>query len=108
MRERIQGSISVALGAMLMSTRAGYKFDLPLKVKVYTKGMETVQFIVSGMHCQSCSKALSSALRVLPGVYSVDANHDTGETRLAYDPAKVQLSSIRQQIEHAGFDVVGE
>ena len=64
--------------------------------------------MVSGMHCESCSNALASAIRVLPGIFSVEAHHDTGKTCFTYDPAKVEFVAIRQQIELAGFEVVGD
>jgi copper chaperone CopZ len=60
------------------------------------------------MHCESCSTALASAIRVLPGVSSATADHRNGETRVAYDSAKVQLETIERQIEYAGFDVVSK
>lgn len=69
--------------------------------------METMDLKVQGMRCESCANALASSLRVLPGVHRVDPSPETGDTRVIYDPRKVQPDAIRRQIEAAGFDVVG-
>lgn len=68
--------------------------------------MEAVEFTVQGMHCESCARALSSALGTLPGVLSVCANAQTGCTSVSYDPERVDGNAILRQIEDAGFDVI--
>lgn len=70
--------------------------------------MEVLNLTVTGMHCESCARALSSSLRVLPGVYDVDAHPQSGRTVVTYDPHRSQAAAIRRQIETAGFEIVGE
>lgn len=70
--------------------------------------MELLRMKVGGMHCESCAQALSASLRVLPGVQRVEAHADTGKTTVTYDPQKAEPAAIRQQIEAAGFDIVGD
>lgn len=79
--------------------------DLDLRGRVYTDGMDTLRLRVDGMHCGGCAKTLASAVRVLPGVLSVEAEAASGDTTVVYDPERVGAEQIEGQIRAAGFEV---
>jgi copper chaperone len=66
--------------------------------------MEQIVIGVGGMSCQGCVKNVTSVLRALPGVDSVEVSLEAGHASITYDPAKADAAKFREAIEAAGFD----
>jgi len=66
--------------------------------------METADIRVDGMSCGGCEERLSAALARVAGVGTVAADHERGNVRVLFDPAKVELEKLREYIAACGFD----
>jgi len=64
----------------------------------------TRQFAVTGMNCQGCVRSVTGALRVVPGVESVDVSLERATATVAYDDTAVEATAIVAAIEAAGFE----
>ena len=59
---------------------------------------------IGGMHCEHCGKAVSDALKALPGITSVTVSlEDNVATVSGPDPDD---AAIKAAIEDTGFDVI--
>jgi len=58
------------------------------------------------MHCASCVSRVEKALRSLEGVQDARVNLPLEEATVVYIPGLVQLSSLKQAIEAAGYELV--
>ena len=68
--------------------------------------MEKTVLTVDGMSCEHCVKAITNAVRSLPGVASVAVDLKKKSVTLEYDPAKSSLDQIKAEIEDQGYDIV--
>lgn len=68
--------------------------------------MNTITLKLSGLHCVSCSLNIDGALEDTPGVLSASTSYAKQETKINYDPAKVDLSALRTTIENLGYQVL--
>lgn len=78
---------------------------------VEEKKAKTVELLIEGMSCASCSTAVERATRKLDGVSSAQVNLTTNRGSFEYDPSKVKLSEIKAAIEKAGYtprDIEGQ
>lgn len=66
-------------------------------------GLKTSRFTVEGMHCRSCSALVQMEVGELPGVASVQADHQSGIADVIYDDEVVAVDRIVQAIERAGY-----
>ena len=62
------------------------------------------EFIVSGMHCQSCVALITEDVGDVPGVESVEVDLAGGRARVRYDPGRVTDEMIIEAIRRAGYD----
>ena len=53
----------------------------------------------------SCEQRIQRALAQVDGVMKSTANHQAGQVRVAFDPARTSLAAVRARIEQAGFKV---
>ncbi len=67
--------------------------------------MEKTVLKVSGMSCEHCVKAVKGAVGALGGVESVAVDLKAGTVTVEYDPTKVTLGDVKQEIEDQGYDV---
>ncbi|OCA89210.1 MULTISPECIES: copper chaperone CopZ [unclassified Bacillus (in: firmicutes)] len=67
--------------------------------------METTILNVKGMSCEHCVKAVEGSVSELNGVSSVKVTLDTGKVEVQYDPAMVNLETIKESIDEQGYDV---
>lgn len=70
--------------------------------------MQTATFQVVGrntMHCAGCESSVKFALKMTPGVQSVDADYKTQRIRLEYDPAAVSTNKVVQALDGIGYEV---
>ncbi|MBK5211773.1 MAG: heavy-metal-associated domain-containing protein [Coriobacteriia bacterium] len=65
--------------------------------------MNNVTLNVGGMHCSSCSMLVTMNLEDLDGVQSVDCNHATGVTQVAFDNDKTNVDAIIKTITESGY-----
>jgi Cu+-exporting ATPase len=68
------------------------------------KGAEVI-FKISGMHCPSCGMNIDSALEELDGVLSSSTNYAKQITKVEYEPEKVTLDKMSEEIKKAGYTV---
>jgi len=64
-------------------------------------------FTVEGMHCESCSSAITTSLEKTDGVIEASADHEEGTAEVVYDPRKVEVETLETEIEALGYTVVG-
>lgn len=62
---------------------------------------------VEGMHCDSCSAAITAELQGLDGVSSASADWHAGRAEVTYDPSKLEEAELRQTVEGLGYKVTG-
>jgi copper chaperone len=67
--------------------------------------MQTISLNVSGMTCGGCEERIARALRRIPGISAIEADHRSGAVRVIFDPARVSDDAIRAAIERAGYEV---
>lgn len=70
--------------------------------------MQTATFQVVGrntMHCAGCESSVKFALKMTPGVQSVDADYRTQRIQLAYDPAALSVDKVVQALDWIGYEV---
>ncbi len=58
---------------------------------------------VSGMHCAACAARIEKTVSAMPGVTEVSVNLADESMRLAFDPAKVNLSAVVGRVADLGF-----
>lgn len=64
--------------------------------------METVVYMVPGMHCGHCEAAVKEEVSMLPGVESVVVDLDTKRVEVA--GTALDDAAIRAAIEEAGYE----
>lgn len=60
---------------------------------------------VGGMTCTGCEARVGKVLRRLDGVRSATADHQAGQVRVLFDPARAFAETIGDAITGAGFEV---
>ena len=58
---------------------------------------------ITGMHCASCASIITKKVSRLEGVKSVDVNAATENARIDFDPEKVSLDTMNQEIGKLGY-----
>ncbi|MBB4518336.1 MAG: heavy-metal-associated domain-containing protein [Paraburkholderia sp.] len=69
---------------------------------------DRIDFTVTGdekIHCSGCESRIHFALQRLPGVQHVAADAATQCVAVAFDPARLIPSQIRERLQEMGFDV---
>jgi Cu2+-exporting ATPase/Cu+-exporting ATPase len=64
---------------------------------------EKKTFVVSGMHCASCSAVITKRLKKLPGVQECEVNYATEKAVITLDNAKSSLSEMNKEVEKLGY-----
>jgi len=62
-------------------------------------------FTVEGMHCESCSSAITEALEKLDGVESASADHAAGSAEASFRSPGVSPEQLAAEIEGLGYTV---
>lgn len=65
--------------------------------------MDEYTLEVPDMTCEGCEIVITSAVTVIPGVGTVDADAATGRVTIHGDPSA--KGRVRAEIERAGYDV---
>ena len=64
-------------------------------------------FTVEGMHCESCSSAITTALEKSDGVIEASADYEKGKAEAVYHARKVAVETLKAEIEDLGYTVTG-
>lgn len=62
-------------------------------------------FTVEGMHCESCSSAITEALEKVEGVESASADHVAGTAEASFRSPAVSPEQLTVEIEGLGYKV---
>ena len=66
--------------------------------------MSEVTIRVEGMSCAGCGRNVAGVLMATSGVQDARVSLEEGQAVVAYDPAEVSVTQLRQAIVDAGFD----
>ena len=66
--------------------------------------METVNWNISGMHCDGCANRLQKVLSGKEGVQSAKASFAEKQASLEYDSVIISQEQLQDTIEKAGFE----
>ena len=65
--------------------------------------MKSIIFNIKGMSCVVCSASCQRALLKLDGVSRADVNFASGKAVVEYDESKVDVASLAQAVQKAGY-----
>jgi len=65
----------------------------------------TLRLGIEGMYCASCVVSIERELENTPGVRVATVNAATDEATVVYEPAKLEVASLRAAVERAGYRV---
>ncbi len=54
------------------------------------------------MHCGGCARSIQYAIRRVPGVRQVEADHKTQQIDLTFDAERMNLELVRQKLDWVG------
>lgn len=66
------------------------------------------KFQINGMDCPDCAAKVEKAVRMMPGVASVDLTFPAGKLSVDYDPLKTGSQQIINKIKALGYDPAEE
>lgn len=58
---------------------------------------------IGGMSCAMCAKTVEETLKRLPGVIDASVNLATEKARISFDPSKIGIEDIKEEIEKIGY-----
>jgi copper chaperone CopZ len=64
------------------------------------------EYMVAGMTCEHCVRAVSTELEKLPGVSTVEVDLATGRVRVRSD-GQLEPESVRAALDEAGYELAG-
>ena len=65
--------------------------------------MREIKLKIEGMHCAGCSNRLEKILNNVDGVKSAKVSLEEKSADIKYNEEEVELNTILQEIEDAGF-----
>jgi len=65
-------------------------------------------YLVEGMTCAGCERAVATVIKNLEGVRSAHADLKSSTVSVEYDPGKTSLDRIRSAVIHVGYTFAGE
>jgi Cu2+-exporting ATPase len=66
-------------------------------------GLEQAEFFAEGMHCANCARSIRKHVGALPGVEQVDVNLTTTRVSVSWQPARLRLAAVLDEVERLGF-----
>lgn len=69
---------------------------------------ETLNFLVSGMHCAGCSGTVEKALNSVEGVSEANVNVTTDKARVEIEPGKTSVEELQEAVKNAGYTLTLE
>jgi copper chaperone CopZ len=64
---------------------------------------ETRKFAIDGMRCEGCVNTITSAVKVVPGVQSVEVSLNDKEATVVGDTTVLRSGTIEKTISDAGY-----
>ena len=68
-----------------------------------SKTLATGRFLLTGIDCAKCTRAIEARLLGMDGVAKAGVNYFTDEALVEYDPEKATPSKIVSRIREAGY-----
>lgn len=68
--------------------------------------MQTVTLTITGMHCDSCARAIDRVLRRHAGVREVAVSREPPRARVLFEPGQVTGAALADRIRRAGYGVI--
>lgn len=65
---------------------------------------EEIILKILGMHCSACAMNIDGELEDTAGVLSASTHYAKAETKVKFDPDKIDLATIKTIIKKAGYD----
>lgn len=62
------------------------------------------EFVVRGMHCNSCAMSIDWELEDVDGVVEARTVYHKGVTEVTFDPARVAVADLVAAIAKAGYE----
>jgi copper chaperone CopZ len=67
------------------------------------EGTQTLEFSVEGMICPRCEPKVADAVKVVPGVKSVEVSFEAKKATLVADLGQVSAAAVEKAVADAGF-----
>jgi len=67
--------------------------------------IETINWDISGMHCDGCSARLQKVLSGKNGVQSAEVSFAEKQASLEFDSALISADQLQEAVEKAGFEI---
>ncbi len=67
--------------------------------------LNEVTFVAPDISCGHCVATVQSAVGALSGVARVEANPDTKQVEVSFDPSRVSIDQIEAALDEAGYPV---
>ena len=87
---------------LLLSVKAMVFFSTLLNLNY----METLNWNISGMHCDGCAERLQKVLSGKAGVQSAKISFPDKQAFLKYDSSAISSDQIKDAVEKAGFEII--
>lgn len=81
-------------------------FNLFKKQNKNATHLETVTIKLSGLHCSSCGISIDNALEENEAVSEASTSYAKAESKISFDPTRIDLAKLKQIINEAGYQVV--
>jgi copper chaperone CopZ len=67
--------------------------------------METINWNISGMHCDGCSARLQKVLSGKTGIQSASVSFAEKQASLEFDSTLISADQLQEAVEKAGFEI---
>ncbi|MDO8548690.1 MAG: mercuric transport protein MerTP [Ignavibacteria bacterium] len=74
-------------------------------IVVDKSNIQTVEFTISGMTCNSCAEHMNHEVNKLNGVVSSNPSYDKGNAVVEFDKSKTTIAEIEKAINSTGYEV---
>ena len=68
--------------------------------------VQTASFKIEGMTCQGCTRTITAALKMQPGVRSAKVDFDTSRATVEFSEGKVTPEQLQAAVEKAGYKAI--
>lgn len=69
--------------------------------------LEQITLTAPDISCGHCVATVQKEVGALGGVQTVQADEQTKQIQIAYDPSQVSLDRIKETLDEAGYPVAG-
>jgi mercuric ion transport protein len=70
--------------------------------------MKRESYLVEGMTCSGCERAIQRVVSSVQGVSQVEADANNSTVSVEYDPQQVTIDQIKSAVNKIGYKFVGE